>query len=204
MSEIENLSKFIEDYPEAVNNARTSRSWSIQTLADRAGVSKSSVSRLIDRTQADPKLYVSAAICKTLGLSLDKLFGLQPPPDDAAALMERAGSAELEAQRLHGECNLLQSELAHQKESAAMLRQQLNSRRPVIYTLLCACTVMAFTLLIYIFLDASIPDAGFIRGANIRAAAWIVIAMIFASLGIIAWAIITTVRKPKKRTEEKS
>ena len=67
---------------------------------------------------------------------------------------------------------------------------------------MCSCAVMSFTLLVYIILDANVPDAGFIRYGRPSAAALVVIAVIAAAAIIVAWSIIHAVRKPKKHSKK--
>ena len=99
---------------------------------------------------------------------------------------------------LIGEVENLKSEVSHQKEKADFLRAQLKTRRPVIYTLMCSCAVMVFTLLIYLVLDFRVSDVGFIINGKLQPAAWIVLCMIVAAVAIIAWSIIHNTKQQKK------
>lgn len=94
-----------------------------------------------------------------------------------------------------GELNVSKSEFSHQKEKADMLQTQLKERQPVIYTLLCLCATMAFSLLFYIILDINAPAVGFIQHGKISVVAWIVIAMISVSTVAISWSIIKVIQK---------
>jgi len=105
---------------------------------------------------------------------------------------------QLQLVELSGSLDMASAEIKHQKETAAMLQAQLANRRPVIYTLMCSCAVMAFALLIYLVLDFRVSDVGFIINGNLQPAAWIVLCMIVASVAIIAWSIIHNTKQQKK------
>lgn len=79
MSAIQELAPFIGAYHRKIRNAKDRSGMTLEELSEKSGVSFSTVSRLYAGTQADPRLYNSAAICKALGLSLDELFGLENP-----------------------------------------------------------------------------------------------------------------------------
>ena len=53
---------------------RKDKSWSVEDLAKKAGLSKSSLN-YIERGISDPKLSSLLGICKALDLSLPDLFG---------------------------------------------------------------------------------------------------------------------------------
>lgn len=97
---------------------------------------------------------------------------------------------QLQLVELSGSLDMANAEIKHQKEKADFLRAQLKTRRPVIYTLMCSCAVMAFTLLIYLVLDFRVSDVGFIINGKLQPAAWTVLCMIVAAVAIIAWSII--------------
>ena len=181
-----------------------------QDICDRTNISESAVNNFFRGATKNPSVYLVGDICKALDVSLDEYFKLnsEQAPDlvEKIRVLEEASNKleienhELKIQNveLSGELENAKSEVSHQKEKADFLRAQLATRRPVIYTLLCVCVVMAFTLLVYIILDANMPDVGFIRYGHPSAAAWAVIAVIAAATIIIAWSIIRAVRKPKK------
>ena len=89
-----------EFYPEAVRQAKRLKGLTIDALVESAGVSYSSVSRLCDGTQLDPKLFNSVALCKVLGLSMDEIFGLSASEASAEELQAKLHAAELENARL--------------------------------------------------------------------------------------------------------
>lgn len=181
-----------------------------QDICDKTNISDSTLNNFFRGATKNPSVYLVGDICKALDVSLDEYFKLnsEQAPDlvekirvleEASHKLEKENHAlQLQLVELSGSLEMANAEIKHQKETTAMLQTQLANRRPVIYTLMCSCAVMAFTLLVYIILDANMPDVGFIRYGRPSAAAWAVIAVIAAATIIIAWSIIRAVRKPKK------
>lgn len=192
---MQKLSANIDDFQNRIRHEKDLKGYTINTLADKAGVPPTAVSRISAGAQSDVKLGYAAALCDALGLSLDKLTGLSTPTGNEPELVEKLHSLELENANISGEKVRLQDEVNHQKEKVDMLQAQLATRRPVIYTLMCSCAVMAFTLLVYIILDVRVQTVGLIRFGELSVAAWAVIAVIVSAVVIIAWSIIKTVRK---------
>ena len=192
---LQKLSPYIDDFQCRIRREKDAKGFTINTLADAAGVPVTAVGRINAGTQTDVKLAYAAALCDALGLSLDKLTGLSTPTGNEPELIEKAHRLELENIELTGENTRLQSEVEHQTEKAALLQAQLTTRRPVIYTLLCSCAVMALALLVYIILDIRVPNLGLIVHGDVSTAAWIVIGMIVAASGIIAWSLVKTIRR---------
>lgn len=181
-----------------------------QDLADATGKSERTVAQFLRGEIPNASCETVASICKELGVSVDEHYGItmpEPNPDEQLTKENRTLESENHALKVQnveliGEVENLKSEVSHQKEKADFLRAQLKTRRPVIYTLMCSCAVMSFTLLVYIILDANVPDAGFIRYGRPSAAALVVIAVIAAAAMIVAWSIIHAVRKPKKHSKK--
>ena len=90
MSAIQDLAPFIGAYQGKIRRAKDASGMTLEELSNESGVSFSAVSRLYAGTQADPRLYNSAALCKTLGLSLDELFGLENAKLEATAAVQSA------------------------------------------------------------------------------------------------------------------
>lgn len=195
MTAYQKLYPKFESYPEAVRQAKRLKGLTIDALVESAGVSYSSVSRLCDGTQLDPKLYNSVALCKVLGLSMDEIFGLSASEASAEELQSKLHAAELgnahlaeETKRLH-EVNRLRAE-------------QLAARAPVIYILLFACALQSCALIFYLFVDAQIKDAGLIRFGDIGFFAWLLIGLILAAIGSCVWATMRFARKSSKRSAD--
>ena len=100
MSAIQDLAPFIGAYQGKIRRAKDASGMTLEELSNESGVSFSAVSRLYAGTQVDPRLYNSAALCKTLGLSLDELFGLENRVGSPEKLTKQIHHVELENAKL--------------------------------------------------------------------------------------------------------
>ena len=183
-----------------------------QEICDKTNISDSTLNNFFRGATKNPSVYLVGDICRALDVSLDEYFMLNSehlPSQDLIDKIHRLEekSRELESENyalkvqnveLIGEVENLKLEVSHQKEKADFLRAQLKTRRPVIYTLMCSCAVMAFTLLIYLVLDFRVSDVGFIINGKLQPAACVVLGMIVAAVAIIAWSIIHNTKQQKK------
>lgn len=175
-----------------------------QEICDKTNISDSTLNNFFRGATKNPSVYLVGDICRALDVSLDEYFMLNSEHLPSQDLIDKIHqleekSRELESENhalkvqnveLIGEVENLKLEVSHQKEKADFLRAQLKTRRPVIYTLMCSCAVMAFTLLIYLVLDFRVSDVGFIINGRLQPAAWVVLCMIVAAVAIITWSII--------------
>lgn len=102
MSALQEIAGNIEQYPKRIREAKEKKRYTISDIVDLSGVSKSAVSKLLDGSQMDPKLYNSVAMCMVLDLSLDELFGLDKPVDHPESMQARIHQLELENAHLSG------------------------------------------------------------------------------------------------------
>lgn len=186
-----------------------------QEICDKTNISDSALNNFFRGATKNPSVYLVGDICRALDVSLDEYFMLNSEHLPSQDLIDKIHqleekSHELESENhalkvqnveLIGEVENLKLEVSHQKEKADFLRAQLKTRRPVIYTLMCSCAVMVFTLLIYLVLDFRVSDVGFIINGKLQPAAWIVLCMIVAAVAIIAWSIIHNTKQQKKGKE---
>ena len=189
MSAIQELAPFIDAYQGRIRKAKDTSGMTLDELIDRSGVSESAVRRLYTGTQSDPKLYYSAAICKTLGLSLDELFGLQPPADSPSELQAKVHALEVENARLAA-ANEVQ-------------RTQIKSVHSVCYILVFFCVFFAMSLIAYLVFDAQIKTAGLIQGGRPSVAAWVFIGLIVAAIATVGITIARIMRRENQHEESK-
>ena len=176
-----------------------------QEICDKTNISDSTLNNFFRGATKNPSVYLVGDICRALDVSLDEYFMLnsehlpsQDLIDKIHQLEAENHSMQLQLVELSSSLDMANAEIKHQKEKADFLRAQLKTRRPVIYTLMCSCAVMAFTLLIYLVLDFRVSDVGFIINGKLQPAAWIVLCMIVAAVAIIAWSIIRNIKQQKK------
>ena len=191
MNAYQELCPKFESYPEAVRQAKRLKGLTIDALVESAGVSYSSVSRLCDGTQLDPKLFNSVALCKVLGLSMDEIFGLSASEASAEELQAKLHAAELENAHLA-------EENKHLHKVNRLRTEQLAARRPVIYILLFLCAILSCALIGYLFVDAGIKDAGLIRFGNLSFLAWILIGLVLAAIAACIWATLRSIDKKER------
>lgn len=189
MSALQEIAENIEQYPKRIREAKEQKRYTINDITELSGVSKSAVSKLLDGSQMDPKLYNSAAMCKVLGLSLDELFGLDKPVEHPESMQARIHQLELENAHLSGDVKRL-------NEVNAMQAEQMRTRKPVIFVLLGMCAVLALCLVAYLFIDAQITAQGLIRNGQPTAVAWFVI--IVAVTALVASSVIIAMALRKK------
>lgn len=179
-----------EQSREAILQAKRVQGHSIQTLVEESGVPYSAVSRLCDGSQSDPKLYNSVALCKTLGLSVDEIFGLPAAEGSTAELREQIHAKELEIVRLADENRRL-------AERAEIYRKQAGERKPVIYILLVLCAVLSCALGAYLIIDANIRTAGLIRFGNFSPAAWGFVGILVLAVAACTYSVLRVTRRDK-------
>ena len=163
MSAIQELAPFIGAYHGKIRNAKDHSGMTLEELSEKSGVSFSTVSRLYAGTQADPRLYNSAAICKALGLSLDELFGLENPVGSPEKLTKQIHHVELENAKL---------------EATAAAQSATHT---MCYVLALFCMLLSFSLIACLVTDAQSRNAGLIRDGDLSVAAWVCIALIVGS-----------------------
>lgn len=194
MSAIQDLQPYIDTFQAKVRKAKDASGLTLPELTELSGVSYSSVCRTNAGTMSNPLLYNSAAICKTLGLSLDELFGLQKSPENPDELLRRIHCLELEAAQKDGEIARLQAINKIQSDG-------LRARRPIIYTLLCLCAILSVSLCAYLVVDSKISDAGLIRFGNISVFGWLMIAIVVAASVSIVWSVRHVAKKEKAEAD---
>ena len=169
MTPCQRLIPFFDSYNRKVTDARNDLHLSLAELSEQSGVSYSAIATQSADTAPNPKLFEQAAICDTLGLSLDELCGLCPASDLAAV-----HELEMDNVRQAGD---------------AMLKAQLASRRPVVYALLAVCALLLVCLISYMVWDAQLVTAGLFRSARSSALAVILGLIVFAAVCVMVYAL---------------
>lgn len=187
MSAIQEISKNIELFPARLKQAKEKKHFTNQTLADESGVSHWAVARLLSGSTGDPKLYDVAAICRALGVSLDDLFGLEHPAMPDTEATERAHAAELTAAEL--------------RTRVEMLQERSRTQRTMMFVLACLVVVLSSALVVYLLLDLSIREEGFILWGSPTAYAWAVIFLIIGAVIAVGVTIYKNVWTKREKGE---
>lgn len=177
MTPYQRLSSFFDAYNGKITDARTAQHLSLSELSEQSGVSYSAIATQSADTAQNPKLFEQAAICDTLGLSLDELCGLCPASDLAAV-----HELEMDNVRQAGDVKRLE-------EVNAMLKSQLASRRPVVYALLAVCALLLVCLIAYMVWDAQFATAGLFQSAGSRVFAVILGLIVVAAVCVMVYAL---------------
>lgn len=123
-----------------------------QEIADDANMSVHTVNSYFSNASKAPSVYTVGPICASLGVSLDKYFGIEQTetPEEAAEKLARI--AELEQ-----ECNGLKRDIEYKDKIASL-------QKATIKKLQAAIIVLAVVALIYfIRFDILNSNAGLIR-----------------------------------------
>lgn len=187
MSALDELSDEISAYPNAIRVARAKAGMSNEQLAERSGVPYSAVCKVQSGLQ-NITLPQAAAICATLGVSLDALIGL-PDSRPAAA---NAHEMELKLSDKEGDVRVLEA-------VNEMLTLQLKRLRSGLYVTMVLCTLLAVGLITYMVIDARIPYAGLIQTTGLSGGAWLFILLVVAAAVVMGGLLL---RLSIKYTEE--
>lgn len=187
MSALDELSDEISAYPNAIRVARAKAGMSNEQLAERSGVPYSAVCKVQSGLQ-NITLPQAAAICATLGVSLDALIGL-PDSRPAAA---NAHEMELKLSDKEGDIRVLEA-------VNEMLTSQLKRLRSGLYVTMALCALLTVGLITYMVIDARIPYAGLIQTTGLSGGAWLFIFLVIAAAVVMGGLLL---RLSIKYTEE--
>lgn len=188
MSVLQEMEQSINEYQNIIRTARIQNGMTISELAEKSGVPASTVSKICAGNQSAPNLYNSAALCKTLGLSIDEIFGLKAPDGSQADLQERNHKLELE-----NACLTATNDAQ---------KAQIKSAHSICYVLVFFCALLAMSLVVYLVIDLQITDAGIIRSGELSGTAWAFVGLIVASI-IAAGATISRIIKKESAHDKK-
>lgn len=133
----------------ALRQAKDAAGETNHSLSEATGIPESTVAKILSGTRSDPTFSNVAALAAALDLSLDRLAGRQPPPDDAAVLRAQLAGA----QKMEG---VLNSRLA-------VYERGVRQRNAAICVLLAMTVLLASVFVLYVILDFRNPEYGFFR-----------------------------------------
>lgn len=167
--------------PEKLKGEKNRRGLTNQQLSDISGVPIATTSRILAGAVSNPGIYHIAPLCAALGVSLDGLMGVAPPPgDDAAELaalrQELAHRDEIIAEKDKSVALLQERSYMMEREIRTLNAQIAETRRtwkPMLYGLCGLCILLTVVWGVYVVLDARQPDVGLIRTGAISPFVWI-------------------------------
>lgn len=185
MSAYNELQPYFDAYPDELRKGRAAKGYTLQDLADKAGVPYSNVCDISSGRSKTPSLFYAAACCKALDLSLDAITGLRAAP---AADGDRLHELEVENTRQAGEIRRLE-------DINTMLSAQLRARRPIIYALTAVCALLLVAVIGYMTWDIQIKSAGLFQTAGMSVFAVMLGLIVVAAVAVMVYAVVTVARK---------
>lgn len=169
-----------------VRQEKAKQGYSNKRLAEESGVGESTMNKMLSGAISNPGIIQAAAVCRVLGVSLDKEMGLESDggkPEDAGALLDEKDRA---IERL----------LERSRMQAEELKEVRGTYRPMIFGLCGLCVLLTVVWGIYVILDAQQPDIGLIKSGSVSPVVWIGAAGVVVVLGMLLYI---TVRRWLKR-----
>lgn len=184
MPEMQNMQPYFDAYQEEVRRAKNSSGLTLQELSDKTGVPYNNICTVNAGTMKQPLLYYSAATCKVLGLSLDKLFGL--PRDDTRELADaKAVNHKLEIENAR-----IKNDVEHHKRMNAVYR-------PLIFCLVGVCAILLCVVVGYIIFDVQLKNIGLFKSGGLTLLAMFLAIVVLAAVALIAFAVKTVIHDAK-------
>ena len=180
---------------ELCREARDRQNITIQDLADETGISISTIGNFFASKSKAPNVYNAGAICATLGVSLDRYFGITETlsPEDQIAQLQHNHQSELEIAHLKGCMEQMEKTIDYQRKKARL-------NKFAIYGLMLVCSMFMAVIVGYIFFDYRVPNQGLIQGGEAGVFAWIVFLLLAVGIGIFAAVFIISLRDTKEHT----
>lgn len=167
----DNLYKRIKD--ETTAQHKTHRD-----IIENTGVSRSTVAKFLSGALSNPGIFGVSAICIYLGLSLDELMGIASPPASPES------DTAVEIAELKGKLAKAEAEVSLLKDRSKLLEAGIAERKPMLYGLAGLCIFLSLVFVLYLFIDISDAEHGFIRNNAVSPALVILIlAIVCTSLG---------------------
>lgn len=180
---------------ELCREARDRQNITIQDLADETGISISTIGNFFASKSKAPNVYNAGAICATLGVSLDRYFGITETlsPEDQIAQLQHNHQSELEIAHLKGCMEQMEKTIDYQRKKARL-------NKFAIYGLMLVCSMFMAVIVGYIFFDYRVPNQGLIQSGEAGVFAWIVFLLLAVGIGIFAAVFIVSLRDTKEHT----
>lgn len=175
----------------ALRQAKEAAGESNQSLARKSGVPETTVAKIMCGATASPTFAQVAAMAPVLGLDLNVLAGLEPPPVDADAAVAQA--------QLDGANQLLDL----YRERLAIYDRGVHQRNLAICALMGFVVFFATAFVIYVIMDANNPNYGFIRPDDSGSPWTYLIIAVPALAALIAGHIIAS-RRARAEKEKQS
>lgn len=181
---IQEMGRRAEECRITVRQEKAKHGYSNKRLAEESGVGESTMNKMLSGAIQNPGIIQAAAVCRVLGVSLDREMGLESDggkPEDAGALLDEKDRA---IERL----------LERSRMQTEELKEVRGTYRPLVAWLCGLCVLLTVVWCIYVVLDARQPDVGLIQNSGVSPVVWIgaagvvVLLMILLYITVIRWA----------------
>lgn len=190
MSAYDQMQPRFDELPAELRKAKVSSGLTIQELSDEAGVPIDFSSSVSSGTMKRPSLFYVAAICKVLGLSLDRLTGLSDATSDNE-YVHRIHELELEVARSEGEIKRLQ-------DLNAIKDEGLRTRRMLIFSLSAIVALLVCAVIGYIAFDIQLKNIGLFQSTGVAVSAVLLVIIVLAAVALIVYALKTVATEHRK------
>lgn len=163
-----------------------------QEIAAITGVPFDTVRKYFAGESKSPNVYNIMSFCILFGVSLDDVLGNSVPH-------ERLDADEIKNLNLENE--KLKIHLDYSKKNVSDLEDVAKVRMKIIYALLGICAVLTILNIIFLIIDRSVPNAGFIQHSNTHPAVFIVYLAITAAIVSMAYVVYRIIKR-KRATKE--
>lgn len=178
MSAMNDMQPHFDKYQGEIRKAKNASGYTLPELSKLSGVPYSNVCDINAGRVKTPSLFYGAALCKVLGISLDRLMGLEPTDGHKE---EKIHALELENVRLTGENKRLE-------DLNAVLSAQLSDHKPVIFSLIAVCAILVVAVIGYMIFDVRITYAGLFQSKGTSVLAVLLGFVLVFAVGAIVYA----------------
>lgn len=199
MPEMQNMQPYFDAYQEEIKKAKNSSGMTLQELSDKTGVPYNNICTVNAGSMKQPLLYYSAATCKVLGLSLDKLFGLQTTEDAKELAETKSENHNLtkEIEETKAESRQFEIENACMKRDVEHFKHLSTIYRPLIFGLIGICAILLCAVIGYIIFDIQLKNIGLFKSSGLTVLAVFLAIVVVAAIALIAFAVKTVIHDAK-------
>lgn len=190
MSAYNDLQPKFDAFHDEMRRAKNASGYTIKELVDESGVPLDFASSISAGTAKKPSLFYSVAVCKVLGLSLDRLMGLSDDVSDNE-YVRRIHELELASAEKEGEIKRLQALNAIKDEG-------LRNRRMLIFSLSAIVALLVCAVIGYIAFDIQLKNIGLFQSTGVAISAVLLVIIVLAAIALIVYALKTVVDDHKK------
>lgn len=160
---IQEMERRAKDCRITVRAEKARLGYSNKRLAEESGVGESTVNKMLSGAIPNPGVIQAAAVCRVLGVSLDREMGLE------STQTEKAEAGPLLEEKDRAIERLLERSRMQEDEIKAIR----GTYRPLVYGLCGLCVLLTVVWGIYVILDARAPEQGLIRAGSVSPVVWI-------------------------------